>query len=229
MLQTGILLKGIPPQGYPCFKSPRECYKPQTRYWEGYSLESFKSPRECYKLVWYRNSLPHLPVSSPQGNATNIFPTRHTYAVPHGFKSPRECYKPFLTMIFSSLHAGFKSPRECYKLFVVRRGWEKMKKFQVPKGMLQTLDREYRTRLHIWFQVPKGMLQTETAYQSVSILNGFKSPRECYKRSIMGFHSYYYLCFKSPRECYKHLQSKIEKPLNFSFQVPKGMLQTFAK
>ena len=82
-------------------------------------------------------------------------------------------------------------------------------RFQVPKGMLQTLipkevswmnelgfksPRECYKRevCHFiflcgdWFQVPKGMLQTFTFVRIWGLRKSFKSPRECYKPNGTG-------------------------------------------
>ena len=144
----------------------------------------FKSPRECYK---------------------RIFPTRHTYAVPHGFKSPRECYKPlhekgfYDTLVIVSSPQGNATNRTAK--FIIFLSFEK---FQVPKGMLQTFFYQHITFIIIEFQVPKGMLQT--------------NPRVAHKQQN--------ICFKSPRECYKHLPNTAYLRCPTWFQVPKGMLQT---
>ena len=54
----------------------------------------------------------------------------------------------------------------------------------------------------------------------------FKSPRECYKLTLVLFIKKHIYSFKSPRECYKHIEAFKELSL-LMFQVPKGMLQTF--
>ena len=57
--------------------------------------------------------------------------------------------------------------------------------FQVPKGMLQTLQHDIDTSPSspAQFQVPKGMLQTIVSVETLKhLISSFKSPRECYKQ-----------------------------------------------
>ena len=123
-------------------------------------------------------------VSSPQGNATNLFCNCPSWRYSFSFKSPRECYKllHFLTpyelrkkvfqvpkgmlqtnsslWFLANSFIGFKSPRECYKpLYSILFGCP-IRTFQVPKGMLQTVQHFVSPWRQLQFQVPKGMLQT---------------------------------------------------------------------
>ena len=100
-------------------------------------------------------------VSSPQGNATNVEGICKIEELKDRFKSPRECYKhPVVLREMIVIPSCFKSPRECYK----------------PES-------NRLLKLHISrFQVPKGMLQTIKAFEEKpEYYYCFKSPRECYK------------------------------------------------
>ena len=100
------------------------------------------------------------------------------------FKSPRECYKHMSARIKSLSSAKFQVPKGMLQTILQQNAMDRDCRFQVPKGMLQTVFVSSNSVLVAWFQVPKGMLQTEKVERyEFNVIYGFKSPRECYKLS----------------------------------------------
>ena len=121
-----------------CFKSPRECYK---RYifsdweWRGKKFQVPKGMLQTSKKDTWSRFFSY--VSSPQGNATNLFTSKSTkwyclfqvpkgmlqtigwvlsYSVQHHVSSPQgNATNNSLTLLSSYFSKSFKSPRECYK------------------------------------------------------------------------------------------------------------------
>ena len=192
---------------------------------------SFKSPRECYKLL---NSLgtssSWFSVSSPQGNATNEHRIRSSERRVIVSSPQGNATNSLLNLLPTSpISLRFKSPRECYKQQTeTEQTVEEKKRFQVPKGMLQTDQESSIPKCYRLFQVPKGMLQTlGYCHYGKGVAFSFKSPRECYKLERTGYNKNLVLGFKSPRECYKRTcRAHIGRTAEHQFQVPKGMLQT---
>ena len=125
-----------------------------------------------------------------------------------GFKSPRECYKPACISACNAVQLlRFKSPRECYKLYSDVRMEMINPVVSSPQGNATNTNirlNENRNRV------------------------SFKSPRECYKQHSLQIANYGgQPCFKSPRECYKRIRYSCRLDIHHTFQVPKGMLQTF--
>ena len=100
-------------------------------------------------------------------------------------------------------------------------------KFQVPKGMLQTMRPSTYIDNQGRFQVPKGMLQTcASIFCREDHVGGFKSPRECYKHWNSNSTASRVTTFQVPKGMLQTLDREYRTRLHIWFQVPKGMLQT---
>ena len=166
-------------------------------------------------------------VSSPQGNATNCSSVLLSNLEEITFQVPKGMLQTFHAINGFENQVRFQVPKGMLQTLTSKILLVGQVLFQVPKGMLQTNKYAFRVYDQGLFQVPKGMLQTKH-YENLRLnLNGFKSPRECYKLEVLQWgRSPSLASFKSPRECYKHYSITINQRLYKTFQVPKGMLQT---
>ena len=148
-----------------------------------------------------------LLVSSPQGNATNstVFNlSQNIFSL--CFKSPRECYKLIFCAKKENYNKKFQVPKGMLQTQRRIRDHDFFAMFQVPKGMLQTVYMVFITReLRKRFQVPKGMLQTTSQCIISYRCSYVSSPQGNATNSKNRIKSRLETeRFKSPRECYKH-------------------------
>ena len=191
-------------------------------------------------------------VSSPQGNATNfphdaiVTASLREFQVPKGMLQTKRSSKVFLFLEEVSSPQGnatntlSKSRETCKSISVsspqgnatnIKNAKDLINaigQFQVPKGMLQTLQLDCVASLSSVFQVPKGMLQTpKRIAKPLAMGLSVSSPQGNATNQFSGFRPFRtFVCFKSPRECYKRKEEPIYTECKKLFQVPKGMLQT---